>query len=71
MHPAYAAKLGRLVRKTEVKAQKIDNRPWGFQIQDKLGRVRIFQETLLADTSMEVVLETPFLCWNFMETIGT
>lgn len=34
----------------------------GFQIQDKLGRVRFFQETfLLADTSMEVVLGLSFL----------
>lgn len=34
----------------------------GFQIQDKLGRVRFFQETfLLADISMKVVLGMPFL----------
>ncbi len=34
----------------------------GFSIQDKLGKVRFFEETfLLADTSMEVVLGMPFL----------
>ena len=34
----------------------------GFQVEDKLGRVRFFQESfLLAETSMEVVLGMPFL----------
>ena len=34
----------------------------GFQIQDKLGRARFFQETfLVVDTSMEVVFGIPFL----------
>ncbi len=33
-----------------------------FLLQDSLGRIRFFEETyLLADTSMEVVLEMPFL----------
>ncbi len=33
-----------------------------FLIQDSLGKVRFFEETfLLADISMEVVLEMPFL----------
>ena len=34
----------------------------GFQVEDKLGRARFFQESfLLAETSMEVVLGMPFL----------
>ena len=34
----------------------------GFQIEDKLGRARFFQESfLLAETSMKVVLEMSFL----------
>ena len=33
-----------------------------FQVEDKLGRTRFFQETfLLADISTEVVLGMPFL----------
>ena len=33
----------------------------GFQVEDKLGRARFFQESfLLAETSMEVVLRMPF-----------
>ena len=34
----------------------------GFQVQDKFGKARFFQETfLVANTSVEVVLEMPFL----------
>ena len=70
MTPAYAKKLGLRVRKTNVGAQKIDGSVLetygmviaGFQVQDKLGRARFFQETfLVADTSMEVVFGMPFL----------
>ena len=70
MTPAYATKLGLTTRKTDVGAQKIDRSTlvtyWmviaGFSVQDKLGKVRLFEETfLLADTSMEVVLGMPFL----------
>ena len=36
-----------------------------FQIENKLGRARFFQELfLLADTSMEVVLGIPFPTFN-------
>ena len=36
-----------------------------FQVKDKFGRARFFQETfLLADTRMEVVLKMPFLTLN-------
>ena len=70
MNPAYAKKLGILVRKIDVGAQKIDGSyldtfsmaTAGFLLQDKLGKVRFFQETfLVADTRMEVVLGMPFL----------
>ena len=52
------------VRQTDVGAQKIDGSRLdtfgmviaGFLLQDKLGKVRFFQETfLVADTRMEVV----------------
>lgn len=71
MHPGYAAKLGLVVRKTDVEAQKIDGSALetfvmlyiaGFLLWDKLGKIRFFRETfLLANTSMEVILEMPFL----------
>ena len=70
MAPAYAKKLGLHVRKTDVGAQKIDGSTLGtygmviagFQVQDKFGKARFFQETfLVADTSVEVVLGMPFL----------
>ena len=70
MNPAYAKKLGLRIRKTDVGAQKIDGSSLDtfgmviadFQIQDKLGRARFFQETfLVADTKMDVVLGMPFL----------
>ena len=70
MIPAYALKLGLVIRKIDVGVQKIDGFALttygmviaGFLLQDKLGRVWFFEETfLLADTSMEVVLGMPFL----------
>ncbi len=70
MTPAYAAELGLATQKTSVGVQKIDGSPLEthgmtsarFSIRDSLGRVRFFEENfLLADTSMEVVLEMPFL----------
>ena len=37
----------------------------GFQVLDKQGRTRFFQETfLLADTTIKVVLEIPFLTFS-------
>ena len=37
----------------------------GFQIIDKLGRARSFQEPfLLTDTSMKMVLRMPFLTFS-------
>ena len=70
MTPAHALKLGLQVYHTDVGAQKIDGstlQTFGmvlanFQVEDKLGRTRFFQETfLLADISAEVVLGMPFL----------
>ena len=68
--PAYAKKLGLKTRKTNVKAQKIDDsilETFGmviadFQVEDKGGRPRFFQKTfLMADTKFEVVLGMLFL----------
>ncbi len=70
MTPAYAAELGLTAQKTSVGGQKIDGSPLetygmasaSFSLEDSLGRVRFFEETfLLTDTSIEVVLEMPFL----------
>ena len=70
MTPTYIAKLGLKVRKTDIGAQKIDGSTLetfgmvlaGFQVEDKLRKVRFFQETfLLANISAEVVLGMPFL----------
>ena len=67
---AYASKLGLRVRRTNVRAQKIDGSTFdmfemvlvSFQIEDKQGRVWYFQKTfLLADISVKVVLGMPFL----------
>ena len=70
MSPAYAEKLGLKTRKTNVGAQKIDGsalETFGmviadFQVEDKSGRPRFFQETfLVADTKFEVILGMLFL----------
>ena len=68
--PAYAKRLGLKTRKTNVGAQKIDGsalETFGmviadFQVEDKSGRPRFFQETfLVADTKFEVILRLLFL----------
>ena len=70
MTPAYASKLSLRVRRTDVRAQKIDGSTFktfgivlaSFQVEDKLKRARFFQEIfLLADVNIEIVLEMPFL----------
>ncbi len=70
MTSAYAAELDFTTQKTSIGAQKIDGSPLetygmasaNFLLQDSLGSVWFFEETfLLADTSMDVVLEIPFL----------
>ena len=70
MNPAYASRLGLRVHRIDIRAQKIDGSTLetfgmvlaSFQVEDKLGKIRFFQETfLLADISTEVVLGMPFL----------
>ena len=70
MTRAYASKLGLQVYHSNVGAQKIDGSTLqmfgivlaNFQVEDKLGRTRFFQETfLLANISIEVVLSMSFL----------
>ena len=76
MAPAYAKKLGLRVRKTDVGAQKINGSTLetygmviaGFQVQDKFGKAKFFQNTfLMTDTSVEVVLGMPFLALSKVE----
>ena len=68
--PAYAKRLGLKTWKTNVGAQKIDAsalETFGmviadFQVEDKSGRPRFFQEIfLVVDTKFEVILGMPFL----------
>ena len=69
MTPAYTLKLGLWARHTDVEAQKIDGstlQTFGMVlanllVEDKFGRARFLEETfLLADISVEVVLNRPF-----------
>ena len=73
MTPAYAAKLGLRVRETNIGAQKIDGSTFdtfgmvlaNFQMEDKFGRTRFFQETfLVANTTLEVILKMLFLTFS-------
>lgn len=70
MTPAYTAKLDLRLRPTNVGTHKIDDsapKTYGmisvsFLLQDSQERVWFFEKTfLLADTSIEVILEMPFL----------
>ena len=70
MDPAFTWKLGFHIRKTNVRAQKIDGSTFktfgiviaNFQMEDKGGRPRFFQETfLVANIKFEVILEMFFL----------
>ena len=73
MTPVYTSKLGLKFYPTNIGAQKIDSCNFeifgivlaSFQVEDKLGRTRFFQETfLLDDISVEVVLGMLFLAFN-------
>ena len=73
MAMAYASKLGFKLYPTDVGVQKIDGSILkifrmvlaSFQVKDKLGRARFFQETfLLTDISAKVVLSMPFLTFS-------
>ena len=70
MTPAYTTKQSLKLHHTNIGAQKIDGftlKTFGmvlanFQIEDKLGKTRFFQETfLLIDINVEVVLSMSFL----------
>ena len=70
MTPTYTSKIGLTVRPTNVGAQKVDGSTLetfgmvlaSFQVEDKLGRARFFQETfLVANTSVKVILGMPSL----------
>ena len=73
MTSAYISKLGLQARHTNIGAQKIDGFNLqmfvmvlaDFQVEDKLGKARFFQETfILADISVEVVLGMLFLTFS-------
>lgn len=73
MTPIYTAKLSLITQKTSIRAQKIDFTPLetyshgsaDFLLQDSLETIRFFEEPfLLANTSMEVVLQISFLSFN-------
>ena len=68
--PAYVERLGLKIRKTNIRAQKIDGSVLeifrmviaDFQMEDKGGRPKFFQETFLVpDTKFEIILGMPFL----------
>ena len=70
---AYAVELGLTIKKISVTAPKIngslletyDIALTRYSIQDNLKKIRFFEETfLLANTSIKVVLEMPFLFFN-------
>ena len=70
MNLAFAQKLGLYIRKTNVRAQKIDGsalKTFGIviadlEVEDKADRSRFFQETfLVADTKFEAILGMSFL----------
>ena len=70
INPALAQKLGLQIRKTNVRAQKINDSALKtfeiviavFQVEDKVARLRFFQKTfLLADNKFEVILAMLFL----------
>ena len=70
MSPVYTKKLGLKTWKTNVGAQKIDDsalKTFGmvianFQVENKGGRPKFFQETfLMANTKFEVILRMLFL----------
>ena len=70
MSPAYIKRLGLKAWKTNVGAQKIDGSALqifkmviaDFQVEDKIGKPKFFQETfLIIDTKFEVILGMSFL----------
>ena len=73
MSPAYVSKLGLKVYHTNIVAQNVDDSTLetfrivltSFQVEDKLEKIRFFQETfLLADINVEEVLGILFLTFS-------
>ena len=73
MSLAYASKLGLMIQHTNIRAQNSDGSTLerlgivlaSFKVEDKLRRIRFFQETfLLADISAEIVLGMLFLTFS-------
>ena len=71
----YAAKLGLTPRPTNIGTQKVNSlalETYGmitvdFSVEDKLGRIRFFEETfLLANISIEVILEISLLLLSYI-----
>ena len=76
MNPVFARKLGLHIRKINVRAQKIDGSTLetfemviaNFQVEDKGGKPRFFQETfLIANTKFKVILGMLFLTINIAD----
>lgn len=70
MTPAYIAKLCLNIKKTDFRAQKIDDSTSNtfeivlanFQLENKLSRARFFQKTfVVANNTLEVILKISFL----------
>ena len=70
VHPSFVKQLGLSIRPIDVGALKIDGTTLdthgmvvtAFSVEDRANRVRFFEETfLVANVSLEVVLEMPFL----------
>ena len=69
LHPAFAEKLGLVMRATNINAQKIDGTTLktyrmviaAFLVTDQANRVKFFEETfLIANVSPDMILEMPF-----------
>lgn len=80
MTSVYIIKLGLKVQPTDVGEQKIDNSifeifkivPASFQVGNKLGQSRFFQENLLlTNTSVVVILSMLFLTLINVEILFT
>ena len=70
MHPAFAERLGLVMRTTNIGAQKIDGTTFetykmvvaAFSVTDQANRVRFFEETfLIANVSPDVIFGMSFL----------
>ena len=78
MSPAYAKRLGLKTWKTNIEAQKIDSSVLeifgmviaDFQIENKGGRLKFFQETfLMANIKFEMILGMAFLKFSNVDVL--